>query len=211
MDQQNMLIRQLVKDHGPRPFWKRRGVLLSAWMVCHLSFFSSAIMFGSKLNLNSSVMFLALISLACLGSWWAFTRWLSADESVRSHSWAFLACVLGVITMAFLYENFIGHSIAHLQGFGFTSAEANCLFHTVLIAIVPIAFSLALAKLFFIARPIWAMVFLGLHLTLMSITWTEMSCPSREFWHLMLGHQAAVFAVCGILSLGHRLRRQTGA
>jgi len=106
--------------------------------------------------------------------------------------------VLGLLGTAFIYDEWVAHSILHERSLSLVAGDLSCHGHTLAVAILPLCVSAVLSRFFFVAQKRSAALFLAVHVTALSVLWTEMSCPDREFWHLLLGHQASVVGVFGI-------------
>ena len=188
---QNDLIQKLASSHTKKSFWKKREVLLSLWFGLNLVYFSFLVLFFSKLDPNSSTVFLGLSLLSSLAGWFFFTRLLNSDDSEKNIQFFGISSVIGIVVAAYLYDDFLVHNILHERGLSMTGGDLSCFSHTVLAAGLPLLIGTLLIKSFFVGKRIWAFGFLAFHVSAMSILWTEMTCPDREFWHLIVGHESS--------------------
>lgn len=194
MDQSD-LIKKLASSHDEKPFWKERKTFLGLWFGGTILYYLLIISLFSKLDPKSSVVFLILLVSSSLAGWLYFTTQLNSPDDSKKLISIGAASVVGLLVTAFFHDEFIAQNVLHNRSASLTSGDLNCFSHTVLSALVPLTISVMMIKNFFVGNKFWALLFLSFHVTAMSVLWTEMSCPDRELWHLLLGHQTSIVGV----------------
>lgn len=205
---QSDLIKKLASSHEKKPFWKERKIFLSLWLAGTIAYYLLIILIFSKLDPKSSLVFLVFTILSSLAGWWTFTRQLNASEVSDKVKLGGLTSVVGILTLAFFHDEFIAQNVLHGRGLTLSSGDISCFTHTVLSAIAPLVVSVLLVRNFWVGDRFWSLLFLSFHMTAMSVLWTEMSCPDRELWHLILGHQTSVIGIFLIATFSGYLMRK---
>lgn len=209
---QTELIKKLASSHEKKPFWKERKIFLSFWFAGTILYYVLVVALYSKLDPKSSLLFLFATVLSSLAGWWTFTRQLNAPEVSQKLKTLGLTSVVGTLALAFFYDEFISHNVLHNRGASLTAGDITCFTHTVLSALVPLVVSVLLVRNFFVGDRFWSLLFLSFHISAMSVLWTEMSCPDRELWHLLLGHQTSVSGVFLIaIFSGYLIRKRVSS
>lgn len=199
------LIRDLTAAHQKQPFWKQRRVLLGLWFGIYLSTFVIETALFPDLKMTSSLPFLVLLVFGGLLSWFFFTTNLNEANTKAK---PFLLLLISIIGVAFAYDVFLSELILSSRGPAVTHSDVRCFNHIVLSSLIPVALFPFFLKNFFVTKIYWALAFLGVHISFMSIAAMELKCHDRELWHLILGHQSSHLAVFGLMVLVYFIRKK---
>lgn len=199
------LINELSRSHQKRPFWKGPRFLLASWLGIYLVVFALEIFTYEDLKLSSSLPFMIALVVGAFISWLIFTWNLNQEKPGVGRWLGLIAVILGG---AFVYDYFAINLINMGRGAAVASSDVRCFNHIVLSALIPIAVFPFFIKFFFIPRVYWAISFLAVHISLLSIAVLELKCHDREFWHLILGHQSASVAIFALMSFLFFIRKK---
>jgi uncharacterized membrane protein len=203
------LIQKLAASHEKKPFWKNRRVLLTLWFCLNFGYYILMVSFFSKLDPKSSGFFLFLSVLTSVVGWLFFARFLNADDEGENIKKLGILSVLGILTAAFFFDGFVTQNVLNQRALSITQGDFSCFTHTVLAGILPLVLGSFFIRYFFTANKLWAFIFLSFHVSALSVIWTEMTCPEREIWHLLFGHQLSVVGILGItIFLNYLVKRR---
>ncbi len=190
------LIQALAKDHAARPWWQSFHALIALWFSFQVLYFVGlSLLKIDLLDMRSSVLYPAFISAGVLLSGWIFFS-LSQGREIKTSSLklGFVSIVI-LIMLGLSIEYGMMGTIEHHRALSVTSSDVSCFWHSLASTAGPLLIFPILFRKFFFARVGWAMTFMTLHLALMASLLTELKCPDRELWHLLLGHQTVVLGI----------------
>jgi hypothetical protein len=144
---------------------------------------------------GSSLIFMGVVLLSSLASWFCFAQELNAEDNSLRHRPLGLFFILGLIIIAFAIETLGFHNVLQGRSISLLGSDLNCFGHIVASSIVPALLSVFLTRNFLVLNKFWSSLFVSFHVAALGIVWIEMNCADREFWHLMFGHQSSVIGV----------------
>lgn len=208
-DSDSKLIQNLIAHHGPRPWWKNPMILFGIWFLVHSVYFLGlGLLKADTLILRSSWIYLFFSLTGVLVSGFLFIHITRNVDLKLSHLVAWIIVFIFWILLALLIESQLMGTIMNTRTETMTYNDFNCFWHSVISAVGPILVFPIVFKHFFVSQPNWAISFMGIHLAFMGSLLTELKCPDRELWHLLLGHQTSFLGVVLLLVIVTYLRRK---
>lgn len=202
IESSDKLIKQLVAEHSPRPWWKTPILFFGIWFVSQLIYFAGLGFFKfDSLVIRFSLVYIYFITFGILISGAVFFHLSRHSKPGASFFKIWMMIFISLMSLALITESQVMGTVNHARSFSITHSDFTCFWHSVASTIGPVILFPLIFKQYFFSHPKWSMTFMSIHLSLMGSFLTELKCPDRELWHLILGHQTTFFGVAILITL----------
>ncbi|MDH4468040.1 MAG: hypothetical protein QE271_08280 [Bacteriovoracaceae bacterium] len=201
------LIDKLVVEHRPQKWWERPFAFKALLLSSTLAMIFLNLLLVKKIYFFNSSLYLVFLLMGTLISWLAFTSLLNPIRSSQTFWTSILGSLMIGVILNLVLENFISQTIAHQRNLSLRIEDWSCFWHTVLIGSLPIILLFATFRNFFIPNPRKTIVLFSLSTVFSALVVTEISCPNREWWHLLFGHQTSILGIMFVANLIFYIRK----
>ena len=199
------LISLLVEKHQPSQWWERPRILFFLIFFTALVIIFLNLFLVKKIYFLSSVTFLLLLLLSSLLAWWNFFGLLNATSKVQT----FWHGVWPSITIGFflnlMHEFYFSNSIEYQRNFSIYLEDWPCFLHSLFMGLLPTVLLFFVFRKFLIPYPKKSINLFAIFSIFSSLVITELSCPNRELWHLVMGHQSSILGIVVFVNLAYFL------
>jgi|GEM_PF-4158165 len=186
----NNLIKDLVRNHKPRPFLMRTGLYQYLWTFFFLSLFLVIVaMKGRFFQMNMSLINITFLGLILL-SQYGLSRFL---RQFHDSTWMIHLSVITFLTVAGLFFLDKKTDFSH-RSLSMNHDDFTCFIHGLYLCSLPLFVLPKFLKKMFIPGKF----FIGIHLFLLylgNILVMDQLCDEKNAVHLMWGHYGSLFGI----------------